>query len=455
MSEAAYQPNPTQVKAHVSNKKIKGFKGSKGSGKTRWMVEECIALSYEFPGNNGVIARLDLGDLKETTMKFFFDFCPPQMILDHNKAEHWVLLRSADPKKPSRIKFAHAKDAKSFESGEIGFFALDEADEIPYETFKTLRTRLRLKGVAQYGLLAFNPTDKFHWIYHFFVKEMNAKRAKTRELFSNTTEENMVNLPSDYMDVLRDTYEGDELKRYLYGEWGAITNDWAVWPEFRESIHVAKEPILPVAGIPIIRAHDFGMTAACSFHQFVDGVWNVLHPEVQEFGKGAEQFAPIVNQLSFNNYRDSAFIDVSEPFAGNRSTADASRTCQKVYADHGINLKIDNNPWSDRVGCVAKALTRLVDGKAMMQIDPRNEIIIGGMSGAYKYEKGTSVKTAHAIQDNDYTHLMDTLQMAGCRIMSKAISKLGPERIKRRQYGPPEHKMSGEKTVLTNDRRRR
>jgi len=450
-----YDPNPTQVAFHESNVRYKGFKGSKGSGKTRAIVEETVALLHEFPGNRGIMARKNFDDLRETTMLFFLEACPDELIIQHNKAESWVLIESCDKKKPSRLKFAHSKEPKSFESGEIGVFVLDETDEIPYETYQTLCTRLRLKGVAHYGLVAFNPTNPFHWLYRYFKKDIVKKPelAKSRRLFENNTMENIGNLPSGYIDELKNTYQGDDLNRYLYGEWGSISNEWAVWPEFRESIHIAKQPIEIVRGIDIIRAHDFGMWAGVSFHQFVEGQWRILYPDMLEFGKGAEQLAPLVLQNSFQYFPDSAVIDISEPYARNRASADASLTCVKAYKENGIpNLKILDNSWADRMGSVAYFLSRLQNGEPAFQVDPRCERVIKALSGAYQFEDNTHEKTANRVKDNEHTHLADTLQMAACYFknsLNKAkVSIPRPKSYQFKTIDIPAHRVIGGKTVL-------
>ena len=415
-----YSPNPTQLAFHTSAARYKAFKGSKGSGKTRAIIEEAIALSWEFPGNRGIIARLDLGDLKETTMQFFFDFCPSEMILERNKTENFVIIRSIDPKRPSRIKFAHCKDPKSFESGEIGFFVFDEADEIPYETFQTLRTRIRLKGVAHYGIVAFNPPNIFHWLYKFFQGDPDNKPELrgNRAIFTNNTYENLGNLPADYIEELKETYVGDELKRYLYGEWGSISNEWAVCTDFKESIHMAKEPIEPVRGIPICRKWDFGMSSAVTFHQFVEGQWRVLYPELIYFGKGAEQLAPLVLQASYDHYPDHAFNDGSEPFARNRSAADATQSCAQILKKHNIDLRIRQDNWEERTHALSYFMSRLVNGQPAFQIDPRNEVTITGLNGGWQYEKDAPQRTAYYVKDNEFTHPCDTLQMAGCEFLA-------------------------------------
>lgn len=452
--EHKYSPNATQVAFHSSNRKYKGFKGSKGSGKTRGLIEECILLCYECPGNRGIIARLDLGDLKETTMQFFFEFCPEELILERNRSEHFVVLRSKDPKRPSRIKFAHCKDPKSFESGEIGFFGLDESDEIPYETFQTLRTRIRLKGVPHYGLMAFNPTDRFHWLYRFFVKDIKDKPElfKSRQLFSNNTYENMRNLPASYIDELKDTYEGDELNRFLHGEWGSLSNEWAVCTEFKESIHVAKEAIEPVRGLPILRCWDFGMSAAVTFNQFVDGQFRTLYPELIYFGKGAEQMAPKVLQATYENYSDYAIKDISEPFANSRAAADAAYTCSTVLGKHGIHLKIRNDNWEQRKHGLGYFMERLVDGEAAYQIDSRNEVTITGLAGGWQYEENAPQRTAYYVKDNEYTHPCDTLQMAGCEYLAHTKGMKDIDLPSRPRYDfkhkVPKHSVIGGHTVV-------
>jgi len=431
-----YKPNPTQIKFHSSNRKYKGFKGSKGSGKTRALVEEVMALNWEFPGNRGIVARKDFRDLKETTYQFFEEYYPKELILDRNEGHFFWLVRSKDPSNPSRIKFSHCKDPKSFESGEIGYFAFDEADEIPEETFKVLRTRLRRKGIALYGLMAFNPTDDVHWLYRFFVEDPIEKDREDRELFSNNTFENAENLPNGYIDELKDTYKNpEELKRYLYGEWGSVSSDRAVYPSFAPEFHISQEPIEFTAGAPLIRCHDFGMYAACSFMQIVNGQLRILAPEIMEFGKGAEQFAPIVLQKSLDHFGVPHIIDVSEPYATTRSTADASLTCASVYRRHGITLKIGRHSFAERISAVEYFLSRNIQGEPALIVDKRCKMICSGFKGGYRFEASATERRGVDVEDNEYTHLADTVQFGACFALGK-ISQMrqGPMKLKAPRY---------------------
>lgn len=418
-----YYPKPTQARFHKSNARFKGFKGSKGSGKTRAIIEEAIALCIDFPENRGIIARLDLEDLKETTMHFFFKFCPPELIAGQNRSEHWVLIRNPRGG-PSRIKFAHCKDAKSFESGEIGFFVIDEADEIPEETVKTLRTRLRLKGVAHYGLFAFNPPPRSHWLYNFFIDEVKADPSlkSDRQLFENNTMENIDNLPANYIQELKNTYSGDALRRYLYGEWGSVASEWSVYTDYREALHRSLIPLNHVPGIPIIRAWDFGMSAACVFMQLVNSQLRILR-EVVRFNCGAEQFAPTVLSES-QVYQGIKFIDLSDPtFIHNRSQVDA-RTIKTVLSKHfGLHLKDGVAAWELRPSSVQHFLTRLVASEPALIIDPSCKLVLGGFEGGYRYAEGSATRTANDVEDNEYTHVHDCVQHGAWYCRNKILQQ--------------------------------
>lgn len=407
---STYIPNPTQIAAHSSPARYRGFMGSKGSGKSRWLIEESIAMGWENPGNRGIIARLDLEDLKETTMHFFFEYCPPPLILDRNRAEHWVVLASKDRLKPSRIKFAHCKDPKSFESGEIGFFALDETDEIPNETVKTLRSRMRLKGMHHSGLMAFNPPSKMHWLHDFFVKEvkMNPALAESRRLFRNNTYENESNLAPGYIDELKSIYTGDELNRFLMGEWGSTATEWSVYPTWRETFYVAPGSLKHEIGVPILRCWDFGMKAACLWGQVIDGRLRVLS-EYMKFNAGAEQFIPTCKSLSLK-YPGCKFIDISDPtFINNRSQVDA-RTIYQVAKAEGVVMKDGASVWKERTGAVEWFMGKIVNGKPGLEIDPSCTQLLSGFEGDYRYSEGSMRRLAEDVEDTDSTHIHDCLQ---------------------------------------------
>lgn len=406
-----YNPNETQRRFHASPKRFKGLKGSKGSGKTRALIEEAWMLAYDHPGNCGVVCRKDYPALTRTTMAYFLEWMPPVLKLDFNQVQRKVTIQSKDPARPSTVYFVQEKEPQEFESLELGFFAIDEADECPEDTFKTLQSRLRLKNVPHYGLLAFNPPHRRHWLHRFFVDDVKRSNelSKERGLFENNTFENESNLPPGYIDQLKRIYSGDELSRYLYGEWGSMSSERAIYPDFRETLHVSHGHISSVPGIPIIRAWDFGMMAGACMGQIVDGRLNVLSC-LSANNQGAEQFAPQV----FSHcqiYPGSRFIDLSDPtFIGNRSQVDA-RSVKGIFKEKWNIQMLDGAiNWQDRIGAVQYFMSQIHQGKACLQIDPRCDQLIAGFEGGYVYAENATERNASSVEDNEFTALQDCLQ---------------------------------------------
>lgn len=406
-----YVPNLTPAKFHACPKRYKGLKGSKGSAKTRTLIEECWLLAHEYPGNTGVVARKDYTGLERTTMKYFLDWMPQVVKVEFNQMKRRLTVRTKDPNRPSTIYFVQEKEPMEFESLELGFFAIDEGDECPQETFKTLQSRLRLKGVPHFGMIAFNPPHRRHWLHGFFVDDIkkDPSLAQSRELFENNTYENAAHLPAGYIDQLKDIYSGDDLNRYLYGEWGSTTSDRAVIPGWRESLHIANGGAKFVTGLPIIRAWDFGMMAGALLGQMVGKRLNVLK-EISGFNMGAEQFAPKV-LAECVEYGAAKFIDLSDPtFIGNRSQVDAKSIKSVMKELFNISMLDGAINFNERVGSVNYFLEQLEGGKACLQVDESCQTLIAGFEGGYVFSERAVTRNAADVEDNEYTALQDCLQ---------------------------------------------
>src|SRR4030043_2473057 len=68
---------PPQEKFIFNNNTYSLFSGGFGSGKTVALVLKALILSQMLPGNTGLIGRLTYPELRDTTQKTFFEFCPP------------------------------------------------------------------------------------------------------------------------------------------------------------------------------------------------------------------------------------------------------------------------------------------------------------------------------------------------------------------------------------------
>lgn len=154
--------SPIQQRAASTPVLFKLVGGAQGGGKTAYLAADPLDLLVTYPGNVGFMGRLDLQDLKKTTLKEFLAKAPKELIIQHHQTEQWIDIETVDPDHPSRLYYGELKDPDSLLSMNLGFFVIDEAFEVSRNAFMALASRLRLRlpdGSAPYycGLLGTNP----------------------------------------------------------------------------------------------------------------------------------------------------------------------------------------------------------------------------------------------------------------------------------------------------------
>jgi hypothetical protein len=232
MTEISSQYNPTitQSRAHKSKARYKLFGGAMGGGKSRWLCEEAKDLSMSYPGNRGIMCRWHLADFKNSTLKTLLECFPPEIIVSHNLAEHCITLINGS--EIIYMGMSEQENVSKLKSMEIGWFAIDEASEVPHETFLLFQSRLRRRLFDNtfppfYGVLASNPADC--WLKDIFVLKGGGD---DYDFFPSLPKDNPY-LPSDYEKKLRESYPEDWVNRFLKGSWDeliggdiVIPSDW-------------------------------------------------------------------------------------------------------------------------------------------------------------------------------------------------------------------------------------
>ena len=162
---------PKQLPFVQSSAMFKLGGGSRGGGKSHSLSGMGILLSFLYPGNVGYMGRADLLDFKKTTLPLVLDLIPPEILVRHQAQDHYIDILSRDGKTTSRMWYGEMKDPGSLLSGNIGWFFIDEAYEVPQETFINLQGALRgtlPNGDPRpyHGLLASNPAPG--WLQETF-----------------------------------------------------------------------------------------------------------------------------------------------------------------------------------------------------------------------------------------------------------------------------------------------
>lgn len=250
--------NPKQMEFVTNTSRFSCYSGGFGSGKTYAGCVRGLVLS-QFPNNFGLIGRLTYRELADTTRKTFFEVCPPDYY-DSSRGGKWMptdnYLRLVNG---SEIIFRHMDTVSEKEllSLNLGWFYIDQAEEVGEGVFRTLQSRLRLNRVpTRYGFITCNP-EPGNWIYKIFQKP-NEEGTLNKDYYivNSSTADNPYN-PPDYLQSLIGAYPEEMQKRYIEGRWDAVEN--MIYTEFDRRIHVVH-PFTPPKNWEYIVALDHGMT---------------------------------------------------------------------------------------------------------------------------------------------------------------------------------------------------
>lgn len=370
--------------------------GALGSGKSSSVCVEGQALSLEYPGNVGLVARKTMPELKKTTLRTFFNFLPEPLIKSWNKTEGELILQTSGA--DSMIYFGPLDNLDRYKSLELGWFAVDEGNEMTEDMWLTLCGRLRLNNTRLCGMVATNPTSRNHWIYRKWVVD----QPKGYEWFHGETIHNKKYLPPSYIQNLMDNYPEDYIDRYVKGMWGMVQEGDPVFPEFKQLHHVRE--IDPIPHLPMLRGWDFGWRRPCVvFAQMDDeGRYKVYHTILGE-DEDIYAFADKVKRFSRREYPAfEKWIDYCD-IAG-KAERDTGRSSIKVLNEKFIYPLYKLSIPEKRAEEIKHLLNTWKSGAPLFLIHPRNDYLIEGFLGGYCVDKNEKIK-----KDKYYEHGFDAL----------------------------------------------
>lgn len=210
------------------------YVGGFGSGKTFVGSHTAVRLALRAPNGRGLIARNTLVDLKATTMKTFFEVLDPRLIKKWNKTENLLTLINGH-----EIYFWGLDDIEKLKSLEIGWFWVDEVNEVDVDKFNILKGRIRnKKQPKRCGFITSNSEGK-NWTYKQFVQGKGIRKVEDHAKYLTIKAPSNENtyLPEDYLEVLN-SYTGDLYERYVLASWNVFEGQ--IFPDFQREIHVIK-----------------------------------------------------------------------------------------------------------------------------------------------------------------------------------------------------------------------
>jgi hypothetical protein len=463
----SYQRVPTLERFAFCDKKIRAVVGPFGSGKSSAMLWEIIRRGIQQrPGRDGVkrtrwaVIRNSFRQLEDTTMKTVFEWFPAPKYGDHKVATHDYIITGIEDKCVIELNFRsldRPDHISNLLSWELTGFWINEFREIDKTIYDTITGRLGRypppkEGGPTWtgGIMDTNPYEDDS-IWDLFLCDDN--RPSNVSLFRQPSglspeAENLMSkaeweqfqvdlrehgrsdiIPGLKYDYYTDQVEGktkDWIAVYLEGKNGYIKDGKPVYEQsWNDSFHMAKKPLKPIEGRPLILGQDFGGTPACAIVQQTPfGYFNVLR-EIVSTGTRYEGFMknavkPLLN-AEFPGYE---VLIVGDPTGESRGQTD-ERTCFDVARE--LKFKIvgaaSNDPTA-RIGALEYFLGQNLGGQAMFQLDPSCKILRQGFNRNYKYRRllVSGERYSDEPEKNMHSHIMEALQYAALHI-SGAVKK--------------------------------
>lgn len=489
----AYEPPGPVIAAFLASRAfVRGIRGPFGSGKSTACVIAILQHVLEQrPDSQGVrrskwaIVRNTYPELKTTTIATWHEIVPPNV-------GHWV---AQGP--PTHTLEGDLDDGTKYHA-EVMFLALDspadvkkllsmnltaawvnEAREIPQSVIDGLTGRVgRYPSEADGGsswsgvLLDTNPPDTDHWWYVLAERDVSspssseliasidrteeelrekgllAEGQRLFEFFAQPSglaadAENVGNLKAGYYTRLQAGKSEDWIKVYVRGEYGFVMDGKAIYPEYSDSLHCAKEPLRP-APLSATIGLDFGLTPAATFNQRLPNSRIITFHELVSERMGASRFADVLAPEIAKYPRITSWDIVGDP-SGDIAAQTDETTVFQVLRAKGIHARpARTNDFTARRDAVGNALSRLIDGKPGLMISPTCHRLRKALSGGYCLRRVMTANEKYRDKpDKDmHSHVAESQQYAliemgeNPRVSIKMNIPVGPIRHNPQSWSP-------------------
>lgn len=333
--------------------RFQSYGGGLGNGKSTAGCLKAWNLSNLFPGNMGFMGRLDGKEFRQTTMAEFKRLIPESFIAKRN--DQLGYLKFKPQYGGSEIIYGDLKEDR-FNNINLGWFFIDQAEEIDESRWNLLVSRLRRQTpligdddtalcvdgqplyAPTYGFATFNPEGTNSYLYRFFHPDSLEKK-DGYQLYQASTYDGLKAgfIPQDYVDGMLAVFPPDARRRYLDGAWDIFSG--RIFPQFDESVHCLDYiKVLPHWKIYESIDHGFINPTAVGWWA-IDEFGNkfLIDEHYEGNGKPIKHHAEVIKakRAQFKQPITISYLD-SACWATNQSKGDNTYSIVDEYNSHGI-----------------------------------------------------------------------------------------------------------------------
>lgn len=259
--------------------------------------------------------------------------------------------------------------------------------------------RIRGRKTPKRLQVTMNPAATDHWTYNLFIQNplpgMQIFRIKKGENPHLSAEDRTAR-------AFAFRNRPDLAKRYDEGEFGAVFAGMAITPEFSELLHISHDRdtglgrwLMPMPGIECIRLWDGGLNPSAVILQITPAGHIHFLDAVMGVNMGMRQMirTKLKKVLARPRYeRCTRWRDIGDPALNQRDQSDSDQRAAFVIEEElGTTFEPGVSNWDTRREGLKEMFSRNVDGRPMVQINPRvtegedSNLIIMALSGGYQY----------------------------------------------------------------------
>lgn len=284
-------------------------------------------------------------------------------------------------------------------------------------------------GPSWYGVIADCNAPEFEsWLYRdIFQKRPDELAAEETELFIqpgglDPGAENHENLPPRYYATQMHGQPDWYVQRMIHNRPGYSRAGKPIFPEFKDTLHVAASDLSPIPGLPLLIGIDPRTHPSAIFMQRLAGSQRRVIDEVQgEINMGPRRFAKIVVEMLHDRFPFTkpesikAIVDPSSQYGADR--ADDEKSWLEIF-EHETGLKLTPAPTNKtdaRREALRKTLTELIDGQPALLVSPRCKIFRTAMNTGYRFRKlsvGGAERFGDDPEKNSYADMAEAAEYA-------------------------------------------